>query len=236
MIDIHCHILPAIDDGPKTIDESLRMCKMAASDGIETIVATPHINKDTYKTDSKDVLKKVKELNSLLKKEKINLKVLCGNDVHIQPNLLEDIKSNKVLTVNNRKKYIILELPSESVPFYVEEVVGQLKKSRIVPIISHPERNFQIQRNTKIVEKLIKKGALIQITAMSVTGGFGSSAQTSAFNLLKKGLVDIMATDAHSVDKRPPILSAAVAQASEAIDKEGVMDMVYKTPLKIVEA
>jgi len=105
-----------------------------------------------------------------------------------------------------------------------------------VPIISHPERNFQIQRNIKIVEKLIKKGALIQVTAMSVTGGFGSSAQTSVFNLLKKGLVDIIATDAHSVSKRPPILSAAVDKASEVIGKESVMDMVYETPLKIVEA
>jgi len=235
MIDIHCHILPAIDDGPKRIDESLRMCRIAASDGIETIVATPHIN-NNYITDSRDVLKKVKELNILLSKEKVNLKILPGNDVYIQPDLLKDITSGKILTIDDKKKYIILELPSQSLPFYVEKVIPELKKNKITAIISHPERNYQIQKNINTVERMIKAGALMQITAMSITGEFGSSAQKSAHDLLKKGFVYAIASDAHSVDKRPPILSKAVDYASDLIDRKDVMKMVCDNPLKIVSS
>ncbi len=236
MVDIHCHILAAVDDGPSNIEKSLKMCEIASADGIKTIVATPHIRKKGYDIEPKITIKKVKELNSLLKKEKIDLKILCGNDVHIQPNLLEDIKSSKVLTINNKGKYIILELPSDSVPFYVETVVAQLKKAKITPIISHPERNFQIQQNPKIIEKLIKKGVLIQVTAMSITGGFGEGVQKIALDLLEKGWVDVIATDAHSAIKRAPVLSLAVKKASEVVGAKKAKDMVWKTPLKIIGA
>ena len=234
MIDINCHILPGLDDGPQTEKQALAMCKRAASDGIKTIVATPHIGDGEYLSPAKDVRRGVEKLNKLLKEKGINLTILPGHDAHIQPRLIEDIKQGKVLTINDAKKYIILELPVQSVPFYVKELIIKLKSNGITGIISHPERNDQIQKDTRVLKRLIAAGALAQITALSLTGGFGDAAQKTAQTLLKKRLAHIIASDAHSRDKRPPVLSEAVKEAAKLIGEENSRKMVWVTPLEII--
>jgi len=234
VIDIHCHILPGMDDGPKTEEQAFSMCKIAAGDGIKTIVATPHTGNGVYLNDAKDVLRGVKKLNKLLKEKGLNLTIFPGHDAHIQPELIEDIKQGKVLTINNGKKYVLLELPAKSVPSYVEECITKLKSNGITGIISHPERNYQIQQNLHIIEKLIQAGALLQITAMSLTGGFAAPAQKIAIRLLKQRLVHIIASDAHSEDKRPPILSLAVKKAAKFIGERNAGEMAYTVPLEVI--
>lgn len=234
MIDIHCHILPGLDDGPQTEQQSLAMCELAAADGIKTIVATPHTGNGEYLSPAKDVRKGVEKLNKLLKKKEINLTILPGHDAYIQLRLIEDIKQGKVLTINDAKKYIILELPAQSVPFYVEEFIIKLKSNGITGIISHPERNDQIQKDTRALKRLVAAGALAQITALSLTGGFGNPAQKTAQTLLKQRLAHIIASDAHSKDMRPPVLSEAVKEASRIIGERNAWDMAHTTPLEII--
>lgn len=234
MVDIHCHILPGLDDGAETEKQALAMCAIAAHDGIKTIVATPHTGNGVYSITARDVRSGVERLNKLLKGKGIALTILPGHDAHIQSTLIEDIKQGKVLTINDAKRYIILELPVHSVPSYVKEVITKLKSNGITGIISHPERNIQIQKDTRALKRLVTAGALTQITALSLTGGFGEVAGDTAVTLLKQGLAHIIATDAHSVDKRPPVLSEAVKEAGRIIGERNAWDMANTIPLEII--
>jgi len=234
VIDIHCHILPGLDDGPKTDEEALSMCEVAADDGVKTIVATPHTGREVYQTSAEDVLAGVSHLNGLLGKKGIPINILPGHDVYVHPEIIENIKKKKVLTVNDNGKYIILELPVQSVPFYVEKVVLDLKAIGVTGIISHPERNYHIQKNTGVLEKLVSSGALVQLTALSLTGGFGAPAQRTAVSLIHKGLAHIIASDGHSTEERPPVLSPAVKEAAKFIGEERALEMVNAKPREII--
>ncbi|MCA9404225.1 MAG: tyrosine protein phosphatase, partial [Candidatus Omnitrophica bacterium] len=166
MIDIHCHILPDIDDGPRTMEESLEMCRIAVADGITTIVATPHHNSPYVESLPADVvLKKVAELREELHRHTIPLEILPGQEIHITETIVEDILQGRSLTLNNAGKYALIEMPADSVPFYVRQVVERLKVNGITAIIAHPERNRQVQQDPQSLADLIAAGALGQITA-----------------------------------------------------------------------
>ena len=137
MIDIHAHILPAIDDGPKTIEESIEICKVAANDGIKKIVATPHSKNGVYETKSVAIIKAVDALNTQLLVKKIDIDILPGAEIHICEGLVENIKNGDVLTINNGGKFILLELPFVFVPPGTDKFIFNLKSNGIIPIIAH---------------------------------------------------------------------------------------------------
>lgn len=232
MIDIHAHILPGLDDGPGSIDESLAICRIAASDGIKKIVATPHIYPGVYNNNRKGILDRVGQLNRVIIEEGIDLEILPGADIHLTRDIFSQLENGDCIGINNTC-YLLIELP-EILPVNCEDIVFRLRGEGYVPVISHPERNFDIQKNPDKLKKLIEMGALAQVTAMSLTGAFGYMIKRSARSLLKGNLAQIIATDAHSVDKRPPILSEAVRIAGKIIGKEEAYAMVYHTPMKIL--
>ena len=227
MIDLHCHILPGLDDGPKTMAESLEMCRKAVADGITTIVATPHRGNPAGNTAGTTVLKEVKRLKTALKKHKIPLEILPGHEVRISENILDDIDRGRALTINNKMKYILLELPFESVPFYVYDVVKKIKEKGIIPIIAHPERNDQIQADKRVMKRLIAAGALSQITGGSLLGQFGPKARQSAVSLLKSGLVHVIASDAHAFQNSPSV--EEVRTEVERIAGEKIAKVLFET-------
>lgn len=231
MIDIHAHILPGMDDGPVSIEESLAICRMAAADGIKNIVATPHVYPGIYNNGRKKILDKVGQLNRLVKEEGIGLEILPGADIHLTPELFLQIENGDLMGINNTS-YLLIELP-EILPVRCAELIFDLKAKGYTPIISHPERNHDIQRNPDRLRRLIDMGALAQLTAMSLTGGFGYIAKRSARSLLEQGLIHIIATDTHSPDKRPPILSRAVKMAGRIVGEGVAYSMVYNTPMRI---
>lgn len=237
MIDLHSHVLPGLDDGPKNMEESLEMCRMAEKDGIHTIVATPHINPGYYETPREIILSKVEELNKSLQNgmKSIKVQILPGSDIHLDPLLYQRLKKGELLSINDNHKYIILELPDHFLSNPTKEFIFNLKKKGIIPIISHPERNMFIQNNVDILYEFIKLGALSQLTAMSITGGFGKKVKTLAQTLLRQNLAHIIATDAHSIEQRPPILSSALNETSKIIGREAAWKMVTETPLAIIE-
>jgi len=235
MIDMHSHILPGLDDGPDDIDESIRMCRIAADDGIHTIVATPHMLKGIYNFSKEDVLKKVEELNSTLKAKDIPLTILPGAEVVIDPDILALIHKGDLLTMNNCGSHVFLELTDYFPKEQIENFIKNLIENEMIPIIAHPERNMTIQKNITILSRFVKAGALSQITAMSITGDFGTRAKKTSKEILKSGLAHIIATDAHSSTWRPPILSKGVRAAKEIIGEDNAIKMVTETPGLIIQ-
>jgi len=256
MIDLHSHILPGLDDGAKTLQESIEMGLIGFKDGIRTVVATPHTLNGVYQNDRSTILAKVEELNKAIKKfgvrssefgvqetssafripqSAINLKVLPGADVYFSAELLTQIEEGKALTIGDLGKYLLLEFPVQGIPYGVEEVLFQLMVKGITPIISHPERNLEIAFKTQRYFEMIRMGCLGQVTAMSLTGEFGGDVKRVAEKLLKARLVQIIASDAHSKNSRPPILSSAVQAAARIVGEEVARKMVTEYPQAVLD-
>ena len=235
MIDLHCHILPGVDDGAKSLEESLLMARRAVEDGIHTIVATPHTLNGIYINSAGEVTPKVASLQETLSKNHIKLQLYVGADVHLCPHMLELIESGDAGTINNARKYILLEFPSQVVPPKVKDEIFSLKLNGITPIISHLERNPVIQHNIDILYEFIRMGALCQVTAMSITGDFGGIAMQCAERLLRHRMVHVIASDAHSSESRPPVLSQAVEAAAEILENyDDAERMVTEVPAAIL--
>ncbi|MCK4469884.1 MAG: hypothetical protein KAU60_16205, partial [Desulfobacterales bacterium] len=203
--------------------------------GIHTIVATPHMLKGIYSFSKKDVLKKVEELNFALKAENMPLTILPGAEVVIDPDIISLIQNGDLLTINDGSSHIFLELTDYFRKEQIENFIKSLIENDMIPIISHPERNITIQKNITILSRFVKAGALSQITAMSITGDFGTRTQKTSKEILKSGLAHVIATDAHSSTWRPPILSNGVRAAKEIIGEGNAIKMVTETPKLIIQ-
>ncbi|HPD60159.1 MAG TPA: hypothetical protein PKV48_00150 [Thermodesulfobacteriota bacterium] len=262
MIDIHCHILPDLDDGAQGWDETIEMCAIARDDGIHTIVATPHIKPGVYSPLKTLISEKVAELNQRLTIHTSRnhcspftvhgshftlpvLTILPGADNSFQPDILKQIEEGTALCLNAINainpnnaltlRYVLLELSDYFLFPQVKETIRKLREKNIVPILSHPERIAMIQKNYKLLGEFVQAGALSQVTAMSITGEFGKDIKKFTKTLLTKNLVHIIASDAHSKDRRPPILSRAVAEATALLGKDQAEKMVREIPQAIIE-
>jgi len=203
MIDIHCHPLPGVDDGARSFEIAVKMCQVAAADGVTDLVATPHSNY-TYTFDAQRNRQLVAELQSKVGERP---RLLLGCDMHLSyDNIQQCVQGAKDFTIN-RTTYMLVELPDQFIPEHLTRVYYDIQVAGLIPIITHPERNLLIQRRPELIEQWAGHGCLVQVTAQSYTGGFGSHARKFAEQLLDSGLVHFFATDAHDVEHRPPILS-----------------------------
>lgn len=209
MIDIHTHIIPGIDDGPATMDESMEMARIAVDDGIETIVATPHCFNGIYHNRRMEVLAACEKFSMLLHEHDVPLSVLPGSEAHLGLEILDELAGGGLMTINDKEKYLSLELPDRIIPDRVIGFINRLRDMGLTPILSHPERNPSIQNNPGLLRDLISAGALSQITADSLTGGFGSAAARCCREIIEQDMMHVMATDAHSSISRAPVLSVA---------------------------
>ncbi|MBA4374503.1 MAG: hypothetical protein C0402_16760 [Thermodesulfovibrio sp.] len=211
MIDLHCHVLPAIDDGPQDIETSLAMLELAVSDGITHVVATPH-----YIFDAKISREHIDQKFSLLKDTAIvrvpGIQLFSGADIRMQYELIEAIDSHHIPTING-SRYFLIELP-DPVPPNTDRLFYKAGMMKYVPIITHPERNYSLLSAPGKVDCLRNTGALFQLTAMSLTGEFGGAIQKFSHMLLKNEMVEFIASDAHNIESRPPRLSTAYRMIS----------------------
>lgn len=242
MIDLHTHILYGLDDGAKTIEESIEMCRIGYHDGIRTVVATPHILPGIYKNDRSTILPRVQELNNALIHSELraqnserSLTILPGADVHFSSDLFQRYKNGEVVTVNDLGRYLMVEFAFQGIPYQAEEILFQLIAEGIIPIISHPERNMEIGQRPRRYYEMIRMGCLGQVTAMSLIGDFGSEIKRTAETLLSKRLLHMIASDSHSTHRRPPVLSKAVKAASKIVGKEEARKMVTEYPAAVIE-
>jgi protein-tyrosine phosphatase len=231
MIDIHSHIMPEIDDGARSLDEALEMASIAAADGIDQMVSTPHIfNGLSNDQEPSEILDRVARLQEAIGDK---LKILPGNEVHISHEIVDHARNNRVMKIN-RKNYMLVELPQLSIPFRTDDLLWKLLEVGVQPILVHPERNAEIQRRPAILTKLIERGVLIQVTAMSVTGEFGRAAKACADTLLKHNCVHFLATDTHRPTKRAPILSKGRDAAAAIVGEEKAHRLVVDNPLAVI--
>lgn len=235
MIDLHAHILPDLDDGAETVEEALEMCRVSYKDGTKTMVATPHILPGIYENDRSTILSKLHELNEALIHSELSLVVLPGADVHFSLDMLQLCENGEIVTVNDNGRYLMVEFDFQGIPYHAEDVLFQMIMHGIIPIITHPERNLEIARSPNRYYEIIKMGCLGQVTAMSLTGGFGPAIKKVAGKLLTKRLLHIIASDAHSIDRRPPILSTALRATEKMVGKEEARKMVTEYPQAIIE-
>ena len=227
MIDIHCHILPDIDDGASDMDESIQMARIAASDGITRIVATPHV-KDTF-PPLRGIKDSIERLNHTLKQNNISVEILQGADVYalLDPSLF------KGYTINHTE-YILIEFPHSHFPIQAKEAIFRIITGGYRPIITHPERNPSIIRNPHLMIELLDDNIHLQITADSLTGAFGPDSQACASYLLSKDVVSFIATDAHSAHHRRPVLSEGLRAAEKIIGKEKALRLVTTNPQAVI--
>lgn len=214
MIDIHSHILPGIDDGAQTPEDSLAMAEAALANGIRTIVATPHHKNGAFDNYKTDIEAHVTHLNDLFVAHELPLTVLPGQEVRVYGEVLEDLTDNEILPVNY-SKYILIEFPSSSVPHYAERLFYNMQVEGYTPVIVHPERNRELMRNHEKMFEFVRRGALTQITAGSVIGKFGKDVQTFTHQLIVANLTHLVASDAHNTTTRGFCLQEAYAEINK---------------------
>jgi protein-tyrosine phosphatase len=209
VIDLHMHLLPGLDDGPSGMEEALAMCRLARARGMTAIAATPHMFNGLFEVSREDILRGTAALRRRLAEERIDLEVVPGADTHLHPDLIRFIEDGRVMTLCDGGRYLLLELPSGVVPHGLERFLFSIRLAGVTPIITHPERNLEIQAAPERMEKTVSCGALLQVTAGSFTGAFGARAQRCAFKLMESGMAHLAASDAHSPVRRPPGLEEA---------------------------
>ena len=235
MIDIHAHILPCIDDGPDNLDKALEIAWKACKTGTKIMVATPHTLNGLYRNDRDKILCEVENFKKALKNSDIPLDILPGADIALTPELLPCLESGKLMTINDGGRYLLAELPPYYLPEKIHEIIFGLKTRGITPVITHPERDGIIMKDPEILSGFIERGCLVQITAMSLTGGFGNKIRAFSAGLVKAGMIHIIASDCHSTDMRPPSLEPALDAAAGLVGFAEAMKMVEAIPQALIK-
>lgn len=231
MIDLHCHILPGIDDGPPTLKEALKMAGIAASDGIEKAIATPHLFRGDFVYEDLSLIDtECQKLNRSIKESNIPLEVFPGAEVHISHNLINEIRKNRKHLVLNQSSYMFVEFPVNHVYSRIKRLFSDLKHEEIIPIITHPERNSVFIYNPNLLYELISAGALSQANSGSLNGVYGKDVEEAAFRFLELNLVHFIASDCHNTDTIPPILSEASLKVAESFGEEKAIALVRDNP------
>ncbi len=212
MIDIHSHLLPGVDDGAQTLEDSLAMAREAVSQGIDTIVATPHHRNGKYTNPRLNVLYLVQELNFELERAEIPLTVLPGQEVRIHGDMIEELKEEVITPINIDSGYIFVELPNDQVPNYTISMLFELQRAGYIPIIVHPERNKKFIEDPNLLYQFVKSGAYTQVTAGSVAGKFGKSVQKFSHQLIEANLTHVIASDAHDTKRRGFFMKEAMRE------------------------
>jgi len=234
MYDIHCHILPGVDDGAADIEEAIKMAELARAQGIKWIFATPHyIEGIGYKSYSHNQ-KVLDTLNSQIQSKGIDVKVYLGNEVYITPDILQLLEKGEITTLNG-SKYILIEFPMLDIPLFVESLIYNLRLKGITPIIAHPERNTKIMENPNILNNFITKGALAQLNLPSLMGKYGEGVMEAAKILLKHSMIHFVGTDGHGSRGIEHRFEESMDKLSSIISKDYLQRILYTNPQAIID-
>ncbi|HEX6640749.1 MAG TPA: CpsB/CapC family capsule biosynthesis tyrosine phosphatase [Thermoanaerobaculia bacterium] len=233
MIDIHHHCLPGVDDGPRELSEAAAMCAAAAEEGIEAIVATPHVLRGRWPTFSRRELElKLDELRARVGETP---RLLLGSEYFFSHDMADILRDGTAVLPLAAGRYVLLELPANSVPPMFNQPLYRAQLDGWLPILAHPERNTVFQANPDVLEALIGHGLRVQVTATSLTGAFGTQARVAAETFLRRRLVHFVATDAHNMEKRPPHVREALAALRELTGDAVAEALTHENPLAVIE-
>ncbi|MCC5893800.1 CpsB/CapC family capsule biosynthesis tyrosine phosphatase [Exiguobacterium sp.] len=233
MIDIHCHLLPAVDDGAQNVEVSIAMAKRAVESGVSDIIVTPHAFHRQFDTSKLNVHQAVDQLQRVLTLEGIALNVHAGQEIRIFGDLLKALEKGEALTLAG-SRYVLIEFPSDSVPAYAEQLFFNLQAGGYTPIIAHPERNKELAQNPGRLLDFVASGALSQVTTGSLVGQFGKTVQQLAHVFLRNGLSQLVASDAHDVTSRSFYWDETL-KALENLDDEELVDNLLQNGKSVLE-
>lgn len=222
MIDLHSHILPGVDDGAQTLEDSLEMARKAISQGITHLMCTPHHNNGKYNNPADKIIQDVAALQSELDQRGLDLTLLEGQEVRLTEYLLTAIKREEILFTDLDNTYLLIEFPTNEIPIYAEQVFYHLLSQGHVPVIVHPERNAVFREEPNRLVSFLEMGTLTQLTAPSIVGIFGSEIQKTARLMLEHQMLYMVASDAHNLRHRTFLMK----EAYEEIQKIGGREMV----------
>ena len=233
MIDIHCHILPEVDDGSRSLNESIEMAMIAKEQGITKIVNTSHYHPDFRYKKGEELLKELEDFNNVLKENMIDIEVVIGNEIYYTKDLIKEIDELDFYTLNN-SRYILIELPPTNFPKDLCNIVYEKKKKNYIPVFAHVERYREVQENPELIYEVINAGAIIQVNSHSILGKSGKELQKVCNTLLNRNMVHVVGTDAHSSKRRTPIFLDAYKYVSEKYSKEMADDLFIKNNNAII--
>jgi len=231
MVDLHCHILPGLDDGPATIDESIAMAESAIADGITHVVATPHSSSE-YFFDFSHVRQLRDELQA---KVGDRLKITTGCDFHLNPENLESLRMNPRQYCIDQRDFLLVEFNEFSIPPSMDQTLHEIQLARVQPVITHPERNGILRARPERLKKWVRLGCFAQVTGGALTGGFGAGAQQDALRWIGEGLIHFVASDAHNTRTRPLRLQSAYNVVIDRFGQEKARALFQDNPLAAFE-
>ncbi|MBO5478813.1 MAG: hypothetical protein J6A04_03755 [Clostridia bacterium] len=233
MIDIHSHIIPKIDDGSRSFEESYKMFEQAEKAGFTDIIATSHYVEKHYEVDVVKRHAVIEAMNKVIQEKGLNIKIHAGSEIYVTPNIVELIQEKKASTLAN-SKYVLFELPMNNMINYLDEVVFKIKGSGLIPVIAHPERYSYVQKNPNFVGELIRNGVLFQSNFASISGYYGKTAKKTLIKLLKADMIHFLASDSHNSEKYDKI-AENIQELEKIISKEKIEKLTLINPKHILE-
>ncbi|KEA64211.1 Manganese-dependent protein-tyrosine phosphatase [Marinobacterium lacunae] len=237
MVDLHNHLLPGIDDGAEDLGKSLELARIAVGDGITHLVCTPHIHPGRYDNSPDTIQPALEAFRSGLINAGIKLSVSSAAEVRFGLELMEGVARQAIPFLGEwqGRKVLLLEFPHGEIPFGAERLTQWLIDRKILPMIAHPERNKALMKTPSKLKPFLTQGCLLQVTAASVAGRFGEAAEALAHQLLAEDRVTVLATDAHNVEHRPPILREGVKVAAQLLGDKKAAELVTTNPWSIAQ-
>ncbi|MCG7343983.1 capsular biosynthesis protein [Sporosarcina sp. ACRSL] len=202
MIDMHTHLLFGVDDGPATIEETFALVKKAQEEGITDLICTSHASHPQFDVQHREVISQTLLLKDVIREAGLNVQLHPGQEIRLTEDIIEKWDSGELLTLAN-SRYLLLELPSQTIPVYTVKIIQEMVERGIIPIIAHPERNRAIAEKPERLERLIRHGATAQITSGSLSGHFGKTIQKLSLQLIEANLVHTYGSDVHNLNTRP---------------------------------
>lgn len=229
MIDIHSHILPGIDDGAREIDMTLNMLQIAIDNGTHQIVATPHYRMGYYENNYEDIGKVVSEINGIVLDKGMDIQIILGQEIFLDNHTLEIYKKGIIGCIGNTQ-YMLIELPMDTMAKNSMDIIYELKLKGVKPIIAHPERYKYIIEKPIMINDFIEEGCFFQINGGSITGMFGKKVQKTSEILMKHGVCNFIASDAHSAGRRCPGIKEAL-KVVESINEDLAKKVVHNAQM-----
>lgn len=234
MIDCHSHLLPGLDDGPREWEESLALARLAVTDGTTGMVLTPHYHYRRFPNTPSLVRPRLTEFRQRLAAAGIALEVYAGSEIHLDPALPKLAERGGLLTINDGP-YVLVELPFGAVPRGAAGVLRRLRAGGLRPVLAHPERAEGLRANPRWLADRVAEGILGQVNAGSLLGEFGPEVERSAWDFLQAGLLHLVGSDAHSLARRPPRLSAAAARLRERLGAATTQALLEENPQAVLK-
>ena len=234
MIDVHSHILPNIDDGSRSIDETFNLIKEAKEAGFEGIICTSHYMENYYETDRPEREVWINAIHENLKNKNIEMNLYLGNEIYMSDNIIKLLEDGKATTMNDTS-YVLFELPLNVEPMNLYDMVYEMQQYKIVPILAHPERYSFVQKEPEIVYDLIQKGVLMQSNYGSILGRYGEKAELISRKLLENNMVHFLGSDVHKPNTIYPRIGEALDIIKELVGREKLEELTTINPKLVLE-